>query len=220
MLRSVGLFVVIGWALCAADPAQAAFSVVMQHESTNPADWVVGGTVDNTDEAALLMLNGGIAEGTDAPDVIHYGPIDEGFTDFPGGMNNHMAMRAEGLIDIVGGGDSLIGVVLTVTSDDGFRLLLNGNVVAEHATLRTTDSTSTAPLTLNDGDFLSLLYFNGPGEGDVALNIGSSSGPLVGFAESGMSIVAVPEPGCAMPAALLAAAAAAAPGLRRGRRHT
>jgi hypothetical protein len=213
MLRGFGLLVGIGCALGAAAPARAGFDVVFQNESTNPAEWVVGGTVDSTAEAASLIANGGVPEFTDAPGVIHYGPIAGGFTAFPGGANNHMAMLALGYVD-VDGGSSQSGVVLTVTSDDGFRLLVNGAVVAEHATVRNSDSTSTTPLTLSDGDLVSLLYFNGPGEGNVSLNLGSSAGPLIGHAGSGMSIVAVPEPAAACLAMMLAAPAL----LRRRRR--
>ena len=168
-----------------AGAANAQFQVTVQTVAGGGSD----GDLNNINEGEALLANGGAAEGTAAPDI-----IDFSAGAFPAGTTpEQFALSAVGVVDIIGG-SSLNGVVLYVNSDDGFRLRVNGTIVSEFNDPTGSSNTATGPLTLNDGDVISLTFFERDGGEFVRLRLNDDSGPFVGSTASGIDIVPVPEP--------------------------
>ena len=175
-------------------PAHADWLVNIQNEGAAPEGNIVGGTVNDINEAEDLLGNGGAFEAAGLFDVVNFDNA------FPAGTaSGNFALEASGYVDILGGTTGLFNLI--VDSDDGFRLRLNGAVVAEFVP-DGTPHISLNGLALSDGDFLRLTMFQqGGGERIVlrrdfdGIDDGFPDKTFVGSATSGIDIVQVPEPG-------------------------
>ncbi|MGV3531811.1 MAG: lectin-like domain-containing protein [Chthoniobacteraceae bacterium] len=111
------------------------------------------------------------------------------------------AVLSEGYVDLNGDGfDGDTGTfTLYVTSDDGFRLRLNDEVIGQFET-PTGNSNITIPgVELTDGDKLTLTFFERGGGDMLVFRVGDATGAFVGTEESGILVrpEPVPEPGTA-----------------------
>ena len=174
--------------LCLAHSARAQFSASFYDLSANPPATIDAAEAGFT--AADLIT-------TVAPSTINYAvgasPLFSGAQAFPvGTQTSDYGLDA---IGIVSGLSAPVTLSLGVYSDDGFRLRLNGVVVAEFAGVRTVETTTTAPLALHNGDSLELTYFQSTGSSEVEFFTVDANGQpiaLVGDPLSGINIV--PEP--------------------------
>lgn len=114
---------------------------------------------------------------------------------FPGVSGDDFSLLATGVVDVING-TSMPDVTLGVNSDDGFRLRVNDQVVAEFVDPRGPDDTLTAPLTLNDGDVITLTFFERGGGDEVELFIEGPGGRIL-LGDPAGGILIVPEPASA-----------------------
>ena len=121
--------------------------------------------------------------GTDAPEILNYN------ANFPGNPNGgqDFALEATGRVSVLSGASTTI--TLYVNSDDGFRLYLNGTVIGEFVGGTSGSNTTMPNVTLHDGDFLRLVYFQGSGSSFLRFRLNDDNGPFIGDAASGITIV-------------------------------
>lgn len=175
------------------------FNVIVQNASATPG--VVGATVDNVNEAELLLLGGGTPEGT-----ANFFTISTPITGFPAGTAaDDFAFQATGFIDVLDPSGTA-DIAFIVNSDDGFRLRLNGVVISEFVGTTGNSNTLSALVTVKDNDFLDLVYFERAGGNFVSLQADfdgllstALDRAIIGLSESGIlisrsALVTVPEP--------------------------
>ncbi|MGF1543952.1 MAG: PA14 domain-containing protein [Parvularculaceae bacterium] len=173
----------------ACSPAAARFSVFYHQDGRN---------LRNVDDAAAL-----IAE-TDAVAVQQLdhinisdfrstrseGRFSDGTTAAPLANRDNFAVYAVGRFDVADAGD----FTFLLHSDDGARLTVNGEVVAEFFGQRAPRDTFSAPVFLDAGRHLvEIVYFEHRGE--AALELGIAPGAVTTFSSSAFSLVGTaPEP--------------------------
>ena len=179
------------------------------------AAWLVNtyqgasGTI-NTITDAETLINSAPVLATASPTTINYNGT------FPGNHSDYFAMKATGYVDVVSGTTKTMQ--LYINSDDGFRLRLNGVTVAEFVGPTSGSNFTTNSITLHDGDFLQLTYFEQAGVQTIVLE--DTNGHFLGNSDSGIAITqiaTIPEPATASLIGLGAATAGAALWRRRRR---
>ena len=192
-LASLGTLAVIA-GLLSSGTAHAQWNVTVQNlfgadTPTATTSLIAAGAtsgIDNIAEATALLNNGGAAEATDSPSVIHYlgagggsggifpagntaynagavpFPTGSGSTEAGNGTQN-FALRATSLVTVTGGPSAQ--AYLYVTSDDGFRVDLNGNFAFGFDVDGANYDTDTlSPLmTFSSGDVLTFTYYERTG---------------------------------------------------------
>lgn len=124
----------------------------------------LGGTIDNSGEAVALALGGGAPEGSGTLQT-----IDLGTGQFPGGTDQFV-FYAKTYIDILTA-EGTLTAALHVSSDDGFRLLVNGVTVSEFNSGTGDSNTISAMLNLKDNDLIELFVFEQGGDEQARLRL-------------------------------------------------
>ena len=176
------------------------WTVQVQNASATPG--VVGGTVDNINEGVALINGGGAPEAQAITSLLN-------FTDnaFPAGTNeDDFALYARGFVDVLFDSGQITGA-LFVNSDDGFRLLVNGQVVSEFAGPTGGSNTLSGIVTLKDNDLIEFFFFE-RGGGEFAFlqfdvdGSGATTGDRFFLGDTGGGIAIrtalIPEPASAL----------------------
>lgn len=171
-IMSARFLIALATVLLAANSAFAQFNVRTVDSN--------GTFIQNINEAEALLSSQPTA-GTDSPDAINYAG------NFPGVTGDDFAMEAIGVVDIIGG--TTVTTTLYVNSDDGFRLRLNGVVIAEFIGTTTGSDTTIPNITLNDGDVIRLTYFQRNVTSFIRLRLLDDTSAFVGSAASGIDVL-------------------------------
>lgn len=114
-----------------------------------------------------------------------------------GVKGDNSAMEAFGKVDIIGGTTG--SFYLYISSDEGFRLRLNGVVIAEFVGV-TGGSNMTVQVTVNDGDVFQLTYFQQSADSFIRFRTtdqfdsNHDGGSFVGNTASGIDVLPLSFP--------------------------
>lgn len=153
---------------------------------------LVGGGIDTIAEAETILANGGAAEASDFASAIHYKGTGGGSNKFAAGNigavafptgsgtgggadKNNFALEATSVIDVVGGATS--SLFFYATTDDGFKVELNGQLVFQNFDTGYDTDLVSQEVTVNDGDLIRFVYFERDG-GEFAYLFDDADGDL------------------------------------------
>lgn len=142
----------------------AGWQVTVQTAAGSPG-LLPGNEVNDLGEGLFLLANGGAPEATAVLPIINVTD-----NNFPAGTTEeHFAFYAKGFVDVLD--NTSVNAALYVSSDDGFRLLVNGVIVSEFAGPTGNSDTISAMLNLKENDLIEIIFFEQGGGEFVNLSL-------------------------------------------------
>ncbi len=182
--------------ILASPSAHAQWNVTVQNlydnAQTATLTSLIGGTIDTIVEAETVLANGGAPEATQSIATIHYLGTGGGSNLFPAGNigtnpfptgsgtgsganKDHFALQATSLVSVVGG--STASLFFYTTTDDGFKVELNGNTVFQNNDNAYDTNRVSQEVTVRTGDLIRFVYFEREG-GEFAYLYSDTDGDL------------------------------------------